>query len=124
MSTQNPVPSIASWIDPTTNTDGSPIAAGEITGYELGVRDTTATGSAAGTYPFGVKAPSTATSEPLALITPVLPRGVALAAALRANTAGLDASGKQINSDWTPEVTFTLPPPVPVPTPPTGFTIA
>lgn len=117
MSTPNPVPTTATWVDPTTNTDGSPIAAGEITGYEIGVRDTTATGSAAGVYPFGVKAPSTATSEPLALITPALPKGVLLAAALRANTA-------VNNSDWTPEVTFTLPAPAPIPSPPTGFSVA
>jgi hypothetical protein len=110
-------PTIATWTDPTTNTDGTPIAPGEIVGYELGVRDTTAAGSAAGTYPFGVKAPSTATSEPLALITPALPKGVLLAAAVRANTAAN-------NSDWTPEVTFTLPVPVPVPNPPTGFSVA
>lgn len=117
MSTPNPVPTIASWIDPTTNTDGTPVTDGEITSYTLGVRDTTVTGSAAGTYPFSVSAPSTATSEPLALITPVLPKGVLLAAAVRADTAGP-------SSVWTPEVTFTLPAPAPIPNPPSGFTVA
>jgi len=117
MSTPNPVPTIASWVDPTTNTDGSPIGPDEITSYEIGVRDTTAAGSVAGTYPFGFKAPKDATSEPLSVITPILPTGVQLAAALRANTAGP-------SSDWTPEVTFTLPAPAPVPNPPSGFTVA
>lgn len=112
------------WQDPTANTDGSPIAAGEITGYEVGVRDTTATGSAIGTYPYGAKAPATATTELISLLTPSLPKGVLLAAAVRANTAGLDANGKPISSDWSTEATFTLAVPAPVPNPPTGFTVA
>lgn len=44
-------PTHVSWTDPTTNVDGTAIAAGEITGYQVGVRLTTATGSVAGTYP-------------------------------------------------------------------------
>jgi hypothetical protein len=117
MSTPNPVPTIATWTDPTTNTDGSPIAPGEITSFTLGVRDTTAAGSVAGTYPFSVSAPPTATSEPLNLIKPVLPTGVLLAAAMRTDTAGP-------SSAWTNEVTFTLPKPLPVPNPPSAFGIA
>jgi hypothetical protein len=117
MSTPNPLPSIASWIDPTTNTDGSPIADGEITGYEIGARDTTAAGSVAGTYPYSFKAPPDVLAEPLSMLTPVLPKGVKLAAAMRTNTAGP-------NSDWTAEVTFTLPVPLPVPNPPSGFSVA
>lgn len=113
----------ATWVDPTTNTDGSPIAPGEITSYTLGVRDTTAAGSAAGTYPFSVSAPPNATSEPLDIIKPALPKGVLLAAAVRTDTAGLDAAGKPISSVWTPEVTFTLPAPAPVPNQPTGFSV-
>ncbi len=112
------------WTDPTTNADGSPVAAGEITGYEVGVRDTTATGSAAGAYPFGAKAPGTATTELISLLSPSLPKGVQLAAAVRANTAGLDAAGNPINSDWSTEATFTLAVPAPVPSPPTGFGVA
>lgn len=114
-------PTKFNWIDPTTNKDGSPVAAGEITGYEVGVRDTTATGSAAGTYPYGAKAPSTATTELISLLNPSLPKGALLAAAVRANTAGLDASGNPINSDWSAEATFTLAVPAPVPNEPTGF---
>jgi hypothetical protein len=112
------------WTDPTTNTDGSPVAAGEITGYEIGVRDTTAAGSAAGTYPFGAKAPSTATSELISLLTPALPKGVLLAAAVRANTAGVDGNNNPVNSAWSTEATFTLTPPAPVPNPPTSFGVA
>lgn len=117
MSTVNPVPTTATWVDPTTNTDGTPIAAGEITGFTIGVRDTTAAGSAAGTYPFTAGAPATATSELLSLLNPALPKGVALAAAIRADTAGP-------SSAWGAEVSFTLPAPLPIPNPPTGFTIA
>lgn len=117
-------PTQFTWQDPTTNKDGSPVAAGEITGYEVGVRDTTAAGSAAGAYPFGAKAPSTATTELISLLNPTLPKGVLLAAAVRANTAGLDASGNLINSDWSAEATFQLALPAPIPNPPTGFTAA
>jgi hypothetical protein len=114
-------PTKFSWIDPTTNKDGSPITSGEITGYEVGVRDTTATGSAAGVYPYGAKAPSSATTELISLLNPSLPKGVLLAAAVRANTAGLDAAGNPVNSDWSTEATFVLAVPAPVPNPPTGF---
>lgn len=119
-----PDPTAATWVDPTTNVDGSPVTSGEITGYEVGVRDTTAAGSAPGVYPYGAKSPSTATSEMLSLLNPALPKGVKLAIAVRANTAGLDASGNPINSDWTAELTFVLSVPAPVPNPPTGFTVA
>ena len=47
----------AKWTDPTTNTDGSPIASGEITGYQVGVR--LASGQA-GTYPYTASAPASA----------------------------------------------------------------
>ena len=117
-------PTKFTWVDPTANTDGSPVAAGEITGYEVGVRDTTATGSAAGNYPFGAKAPATATTELISLLTPSLPKGVLLAAAVRANTAGLDANGNPVNSGWSDETTFQLTPPAPVPNPPTSFGVA
>ncbi len=40
-----------SWTDPTTNTDGTPLSQNEITGYQVGLRSTTVSGSAAGTYP-------------------------------------------------------------------------
>lgn len=110
-------PTIASWTDPTTNVDGSPIAAGEITGYTVGVRDTTATGSVAGTYPFSATAPATSTTELLSLLTPALPTGVLLAGAVQASTAGPASA-------WSNEAQFTLSAPVPVPSPPTSFDVA
>jgi hypothetical protein len=117
-------PTKLNWTDPTTNVDGSPVAPGEISGYEVGVRDTTAAGSAAGSYPFGAKAPSTATSELISLLTPSLPKGVQLAAAVRANTPNLDDAGNPVNSAWSTEVTFQLTPPAPIPSAPTNPTVS
>jgi len=117
-------PTELDWTDPTLNEDGSPVAAGEIVSYTVGVRDTSAAGSAPGTYPYGITAPSTATSALLASLTPHLPTGVPLAAAVRADTAGLDAQGQLIHSKWTPEVTFTLATPAPIPQAPTDFKLA
>lgn len=117
-------PTKFTWVDPTLNKDGSPVTAGEISGYEVGVRDTTASGSSAGAYPYGAKAPATATSELISLLTPSLPKGVLLAAAVRANTPNVDANNNPINSDWSTEATFTLTPPPPVPNPPTDFGVA
>lgn len=116
-------PTKLQWIDPTLNIDGSPVAAGEITGYEVGVRDTTAAASTAGTYPFRATAPSTATSELLSLLTPTLPKGVPLQAAVRALTAGVDAAGNPVSSGWSAELTqpLILTPPAPVPQAPTGL---
>jgi hypothetical protein len=107
-------PTKANWTDPTTNADGSPIAAGEITGYLLGVRDTTVAGSAAGTYPYSIQAPATSTSQLLSAITPTLPTGKVLAAAVQALTAN-NASA------WSAEAQFEL---EPVPSAPTGFGVA
>lgn len=117
-------PTKFTWIDPTTNADGSPVTDGEITGYEVGVRDTTAAGSVAGTYPFGAKAPASATSELISLLNPALPKGVLLAGAVRALTAAKDANDNPITSGWSTEATFTLTPPPPVPNPPVNFSVA
>lgn len=112
------------WTDPTTNKDGTPIAAGEISGYEVGVRDTTAAGSVTGVYPYGAKAPATATTELISLLNPSLPKGVLLAAAVRANTPNVDVNNNPINSDWSTEATFMLAIPAPVPNQPTDFKVA
>jgi len=109
-------PTQVTWTDPATNVDGSPIAAGEITGYTVGVRDTSAPGSAAGTYPFMATAPATATSELFALLNPVLPVGKPLAVAVQANTTGP-------SSAWSAEADFTIAPPPPVPNPPTTISV-
>lgn len=106
-------PTQVTWTDPTTNVDGTPIAAGEVTGYMIGVRDTSATGSAAGTYPFTATAPATATSELFSLLAPVLPTGKPLAVAAQT----LSANG---NSAWSAEATFTLPS---IPNPPTALSV-
>lgn len=124
MSTPNPIPTKFVWVDPTTNVDGSLIAADEVSAYEIGVRDTSAAGSVAGTYPFGIKAPPSATFEPFSALQPALPTGVPLAAAVRTDTGSVDSNNNPINSAWSAEVTFTLPAPPPVPNPPTGFTVA
>jgi len=117
-------PTQVSWQDPTTNVDGSPIATGEVTGYEVGVRDTTAAGSVAGTYPWDIRAPATATSELFSVLTPSLPTGKLLAVSVRANTAGVDASGNPVNSAWANEATFTLPTPAPVPNAPASVAVS
>jgi hypothetical protein len=99
------------WTDPTTNTDGSPITTGEITGYQIGVRPST---GSAGTYPVtvAVSGPTT-TSEALSAITPPLTPG-SYAAAIR--------SVGPTDSAWSNEATFTIA--APVPSAPTGFAVS
>lgn len=108
-------PTKATWTDPTTNTDGTTIASGEITGYAVGVRNTAASGSVPGVYPYTATAPATSTSELLSLLTPVLPTGVPLAGAVQA------LSTTNGNSAWSAEATFTL---VAPPNAPSGFGVA
>jgi hypothetical protein len=107
-------PTTFTWVDPTTNTDGSPLAAGEITGYTIGVRSSTAAGSVAGTYPaMTVIASATAVSEAVSALSTVLVPG-AYAAAIRSNGP--------VNSAWSTETAFTILPPTP--SAPTAFTAA
>lgn len=120
MSTPNPIPTINpatakfTWTDPTTNADGSPLQAGEITGYDVGIRSVNAAGSAAGAYPIVTNVPDpAATSEAVAAIGTVL-KPDTYAAAIR--------SAGPVPSDWTPEVQFVIA--QPVPSSPTGFTVA
>lgn len=110
-------PTTFTWNDPTTNVDGSPLVAGEITGYTIGIRSTTAAGSLMGTYPIQVPVVgAAAATELLSQITPVLAPDT-YAAAIQTNGP--------VNSAFTPEVTFTIaPPPAPVPNPPSNFGIA
>lgn len=86
-------PTKVSWIAPTTNTDGSAIAAGEITGYNVGIRP--ATGSA-GTYNTLIPVSGAAT----------------LSVALPALTAGSYQVAVQVvgpnNSAWSPEAAFSI----------------
>lgn len=99
------------WTDPTTNVDGSALAAGEVTGYTIGVRSTTATGSVAGTYPaLTTIANPTATSEAIASLSTVL-KPDDYAAAIRTDGP--------VDSAWSTEATFTVS--APVPNPPSAF---
>lgn len=95
------------WADATTNLDTTPITAGEITGYQIGVRPSTGT---AGTYPILTPVAATATTEPLANLSQVLLPGKYAAAIM---------SLGPVNSNWSTEYTFTLT--APQPNPPTNF---
>jgi len=118
MSNPKQNPTAVSWTDPTTNTDGSAIAAGEITGYTVGVRSVTASGSVAGTYPFTASAPASSTDELLGAITPTLPPDTYVAA-VQSNSA---SNG---NSAWSSESNaFTITAPTPAPNPPTNVSVS
>jgi hypothetical protein len=88
-----------SWTDPTLNTDGTAIAAGEITSFAVGVRLATGT---LGTYAYTASAPASAVSELLTLLAPILPTGVSLVAGVQVQST---ANG---NSGWTESSPFTL----------------
>ena len=92
------------WTDPLLNTDGSTVAAGEITGYEIGVGNATGvydtkytvTGAAAASFATDFKVPG----DYFAAVRAVGPA----------------------DSAWSNEATFTVL--APVPNAPTGFTVA
>lgn len=116
----NPIPTINpatakfSWTDPTTSVDGSPLQAGEVTGYAIGIRSATATGSVAGTYPITASVSgAAAANEAVSAIGTVL-KPDTYAAAIQ--------SVGPVNSAWSTEIQFTIA--QPVPEPPTGFGIA
>lgn len=110
----SPTTGTFTWTDATTNTDGSAIAAGEVTGFQIGVRSATAQGSAAGTYPILLPtAAASATSEAVSAATPMLQPDTYFAA--------IRSTGP-VNSAWTNEIEFTIA--QPVPNPPTGFGVA
>jgi hypothetical protein len=107
-------PTKFTWADPVANVDGSAIAAGEVTGYNIGVRNTATAGSAAGVYPILAAVPgASAASELLTALGTVLAPG-SYAAAIQ--TAG------PVPSAFSAEVTFTISPPQP--NPPTSFSVA
>lgn len=91
-------PTKFTWVAPTTNTDGSPIVAGEITGYNLVLRNADASSPGVYTISVPITDPA-ATEEPLAAIRSLLVVGN-YAAAIQ--TVGPVASG------FTGEVTFTV----------------
>ncbi len=110
-----------SWVAPTANEpspDGSPTPAfdakAEIVSYLIGVRNINA-GTQAGTYAAqtGVSDP-TATTEALSLLGVLAPGNYA---------AAIQVVGPQ-NSPWSAEVFFDIVPVIPVPMPPSGFTVS
>ena len=99
-------PTKVTWTLPTTNTDGSALAAGEVTGYEIGV------GTVTGVYPTVVEVPGAAvTSEALSALG--LTPGKRYFISIR--TASVDGP-----SAWGLEVSFTPP----VPNAPANFSLA
>lgn len=102
-------PSIAAftWIPPTTNATG-------LTGYNIGIRSTTASGSVAGTYSILGNVAGAATAKALLSSIVTAPKPDTYAAAIR--------SVGPVNSKWSPEIQFTVP--VPEPSPPTGLSIS
>jgi hypothetical protein len=109
-------PTKFAWVDPTTNTDGTPIAAGEITGYQLGIRNVA--NSNVGVYSiFSVVSSANAVSEAFtALGTTLAPGNYAAAIQTLSTSNGPSA--------WSsPEVTFTWVSTAP-PSAPTGFTVS
>lgn len=111
MSTPNPIPTVNpstakfSWTDPTANTDGSALQTGEVTGYAIGIRSTTAAGSVAGSYTVTAQvAGAAAANEALSAIGTVL-KPDTYAAAIQ--------SVGPVNSAWSSEIQFTIAQPVP-----------
>lgn len=102
-------PTKFSWTDPSTNTDGTAVSAGELVSYTIGV------GTATGVYTIlTTVSPGSATSEALSSLTTVLVPGTYFAA-IKANTS-------TASSVWSNEVSFSLA--APVPNAPTGFSVA
>lgn len=106
------------WVDATTNVDGSPITAGEVTGFQIGIRAVAAAGSIAGTYPIlAPPAAASALNEALAAITPnLLPAGDGVNPGYMAS---IMSTGPK-NSAWSP-VEFAFSIVLPTPNPPSNF---
>jgi len=110
-----------SWVDPTLNTDGSAITAGEVSGYLVGIRDTAANPSVAGTYPkTAVVTGGGATSALMSVLGFLsgLVRGGTYAVAAESEVGGAAVGA------WSPEFVFTYSPPALVPNPPASLKVA
>jgi hypothetical protein len=105
-------PTTVSWVDPTTNVDGTPLASGEITGYKVGVRE----GGTAGTYTSFASVPAGSTSCALSALSPALPASGSFEVAVQAEST---TNG---NSAWSAEASFTLV--VSPPNPPTSLSVS
>lgn len=112
--TLNPNTAAWTWVDATTNTDGSPLTAGEVTGYNIGVGP--ASIPAGGIYPINIPVDGpTATQEAFS---------AAVATAATMLKPGTYFSAVQsvgpVNSAFSNEFEFQISQPVPAA--PTGFT--
>jgi hypothetical protein len=120
-------PTKLSWVDPTLNTDGTPIAGtvGEvITGYVVGIRPAS---GVAGTYPILMPAVGpTAISELFSALPTVLaPAGTAsVNGYYTAVKTTSTFNGVETDSAWSVEVGFSVMIVAKVPTAPTSFTLA
>ncbi len=104
-------PSQIKWTVPTQHTDGTPLSAGEITSYNVGVRLASGT---AGTYAYTATASASATSELISQLSPTPPTGVPI-------VAGVQAVAAQGNSAYAESSPVTL---LALPNPPTAVTFA
>ena len=105
-----------SWTAPTVGTDNLPLSGGDaVTGYIVGLRSLTATGSQAGTYP--IQSPPTAANAVTEAIS-------SIAANLKADdyAVSVQAQSQDGPSVWAAEFQFTGV--LPVPSPPTGVSAA
>jgi hypothetical protein len=99
------------WVDATTNVDGTPLLASEVTGFQIGVRPAAGT---PGAYPMLTAVTNAAaTSEAFTSLSTLLVPG-SYAAAIQ--------SVGPVNSAFSPEITFTIA--APIPAPPTGFSVS
>lgn len=107
----NPNTAAFAWTDPTSNTDGSPLQAGEVTGYTIGIRPASGT---AGTYPITANVPGAdAVKEAVSAIGTMLQPG---------DYAAAIQSAGPVPSAWSSEIQFEIA--QPQPNPPTDFTVA
>lgn len=103
------------WVAPTDGTDGLPLSGGDVvTGYIVGARSTTASGSTAGTYPFTATVGNVLT---VALAT-------VLAANLKADNYAVAVQAQSADgpSAWSSEFDVTVT--VAVPNPPISVSVA
>ena len=104
-------PKTFSWVLPTANTDGSPIAPGELTGIQIGIRRST---DPVGTYHILMPVDdATATTDPISELQPPLATGSYFAAAQALSVNGPSAWSAEAPFSWTA-----------LPNPPTGFSVA
>jgi hypothetical protein len=110
-----------SWTDPTQNVDGAPITSGELSGYQIGIRDVSAAGSVAGTY--SLKATVAGGGATSALMSALGFLAFLFPGGTYAVAAESEVGGAAVGA-WSPEFVFTYSPPAPVPNAPTALKVA